>query len=216
MTTATKDKKTEVTEETIQSIVFAFSPSQFSAIQGLTLLCSAPKEMRPILQGVHFNRHNGALRLEATDSYAMGVMEFPGLTNEFTPFVVPATLLNKVKLTARQKMHGFNNPAVLVTFDGGTKTVTVSYDGATFSESATDVSYPNIQSIIAGLPKSPVPMGHVGLNPGYVTKIGKWFEGNTLVFDFSGENKAVTITATAAFRDAHLNATAYLMQVRIS
>ena len=216
MTTALKEK---AEEEVATDTTFAFSPRQFAAIQRLTTFCTVPKDSRPILESVNFNRHDGMLRLEATDSYSLTTMEFPELTNDFIPFQVPAVLLNRVKLSAKAiKQDGYtpgSGPAIIVTYWGESKSATVSYDGATFTESVESFGqYPSLQHVLDRIPEEPVEMGVIGLNPVFLAKIGKFFQNETLRFKFAGET-AVTITNHAVFSGLKINATAYLMPVRI-
>ena len=170
--------------------------------------------MRPLLAGVHFNRVDGSLRLEATNAYVLGTIEMPEVTGEFDPFVVPASLINKVKLTARQKLDvSYGSPITLV-FDQQLKIVQISYEGSSYSEKALEGTYPSLQNVLDGA-QTRDKLGVVGINSDFMARIGKWFEGDQLSLTFTGEKKLIIIsTMDPAFNSTDFKATAYLMPVR--
>jgi len=204
-------------EVVTEQVTFTFSPREFSRIQGMTLLCSPPKEMRPLLAGVHFNRVDGSLRLEATNSYVLGTIEMPEVTGEFDPFVVSASLINKVKLTARQKLDvSYGSRAIALVFDQQLKIVQISYEGNSFSEKALEGTYPSLQNVLDGA-QTRDNLGVVGIASDFIARIGKWFEGAHLALTFTGENKLMIVsTMNPAFNSTDFKATAYLMPVRVS
>jgi hypothetical protein len=124
-------------------------------------IAGGDEETRYYLQGVYIEPMRDDIRLTGTNGHVLicarqDYHDDDGLTARPAPFIMPADLIVKIKLT---KKHGLKTFAA-VTFDQATLHITIEFDGATYGAKAIDGTYPNYRNVIPAEAPTPAEPGH--------------------------------------------------------
>lgn len=126
-----------------------------------TAIAAGVEETRYYLQGVYVEPMRDDIRLTGTNGHILicarqDYHDDDGLAARPAPFIMPADLIAKVKLTKKHGSKAFAN----VTFDASTQQITIEFDGASYGAKAIDGAYPNYRAVIPAEAPTPAVPGH--------------------------------------------------------
>lgn len=167
-------------------------------LKAAAIAAAGVEETRYYLQSVYIEPMRDDIRMTSTDGHALicarqDYHSDDGLATRPAPFIMPADLIAKVKLTKKHGAAAFAN----VTFDASTQQITIEFDGAIYGAKAIDGAYPNYRAVIpAEAPTPAVPAHYDSKYLAALDKAAALLGAPRAVIAQAGENAALVSLGT--------------------